>query len=134
MAPDEKEPRNTPLLPEGALPCVWMTAGMVAYKLCTRDYDCENCPLDVALRGADNVSRVETGAGTHPAPVTGEKQSTSARWDFPADRRYHACHSWVLPLSGRRVRCGVDAFAAHLLGQVTSVVFPTAASDVMVAV
>jgi glycine cleavage system H protein len=108
-----------------------MTAGMVAYKLCTRDYDCENCPLDVALRGADNEQGTSAEAESRTAPEAGEDESSpAALWEFPGDRRYHSCHSWVLPLGGHRVRCGVDAFAAHLLGQVTSVVFPTAASHV----
>lgn len=29
--------------------CVWMDAGVVNYKLCDRGYDCERCPLDLAL-------------------------------------------------------------------------------------
>jgi hypothetical protein len=32
------------------LKCVWMLAGVVDYKLCDRQYDCEHCPLDSALR------------------------------------------------------------------------------------
>ena len=30
--------------------CVWVTAGVLNYKLCDRDFDCEHCPLDAALR------------------------------------------------------------------------------------
>jgi len=33
------------------LKCVWMLADVVAYKLCDREYDCEHCPFDRALRG-----------------------------------------------------------------------------------
>ena len=29
-------------------PCVWMSAGLISYKLCDRGFDCENCPLDAA--------------------------------------------------------------------------------------
>ena len=29
-----------PVLPENALPCVWMTAGLLAYRLCDRSYEC----------------------------------------------------------------------------------------------
>lgn len=44
------EPRMPP--PAGALPCVWMSAGLVAYKLCDRNFECEGCPFDLAMRGA----------------------------------------------------------------------------------
>lgn len=35
-----------------SLPCIWMSAGLLSYRLCDREYDCEHCPLDAALRGA----------------------------------------------------------------------------------
>jgi glycine cleavage system H protein len=107
-----------------------MTAGMVAYKLCTRDYECENCPLDMALRNAEGEMEAGGGAKEVTIAATGPAPPAAASWEFPADRRYHACHSWVLPLGGQKVRCGVDAFAARLLGQVTSVIFPAATSHV----
>lgn len=31
--------------------CVWMEAGVISFWLCNREYDCEHCPLDAALRG-----------------------------------------------------------------------------------
>ena len=31
--------------------CVWMEAGVVGYKLCDREFDCDHCPFDAALRG-----------------------------------------------------------------------------------
>lgn len=31
--------------------CVWMQAGVVGYKLCDREFDCDLCPFDAALRG-----------------------------------------------------------------------------------
>lgn len=34
-----------------ALPCVWMTAGVINYRLCDREFECESCPFDAAIRG-----------------------------------------------------------------------------------
>lgn len=100
------------MLPSDALPCVWMTAGLVAYKLCDRAYDCEHCPLDAALRGVSAPpSRVKP---THQQP----------RWEFRIDRQYHSKHGWVLRLDDTRVRYGLDVFAAHLLSHASSVVLP----------
>jgi hypothetical protein len=33
------------------LKCVWMQAGNVDYKLCDREYECDECPFDQAIRG-----------------------------------------------------------------------------------
>jgi glycine cleavage system H protein len=101
------------MLPSDALPCVWMTAGLVAYKLCDRAYDCEHCPLDTALRGVTTLPSREEQAYHQP------------RWEFRADRQYHAKHGWVLRLDDRRVRYGLDVFAARLLSHVSQVVLPT---------
>jgi len=30
--------------------CVWMESGVVSYKLCDFEYNCEACPFDRALR------------------------------------------------------------------------------------
>jgi DNA-binding NtrC family response regulator len=33
-------------------PCIWMKAGVIAYRMCTSDYDCKNCAFDQALLDA----------------------------------------------------------------------------------
>jgi glycine cleavage system H lipoate-binding protein len=30
-------------------PCIWMKAGVIAYRMCTKEYDCKNCEFDQAL-------------------------------------------------------------------------------------
>ena len=103
--------RRTDLLPHDAAPCIWMTAGVVSYKLCDREYDCENCPLDAALRSA--------ATDEHAHEVLGP-----AALEFRDDRKYHSGHTWVQSVSQGRVRCGIDAFAARLLRPLTSVILP----------
>lgn len=104
--PPARSPRESPATP--AAPCVWMSAGLVSYKLCDRDFDCEHCPLDAALcgrRGAAGAAGF--GAG---GPV----------W-FPADRLYTAGHLWLADGPEGRIRVGMDSFAAALLGGVRGV-------------
>jgi glycine cleavage system H protein len=86
-----------------SMPCIWMSAGLVAYKLCDREYDCESCPFDAAMRGCS--TDVETPPVIPPPPEP----------EFPSDRRYHHGHLWVRSVGGGRVRVGLDAFAAALL-------------------
>ena len=30
--------------------CIWMSAGVISYKLCPINYDCENCDFDTVMR------------------------------------------------------------------------------------
>jgi glycine cleavage system H protein len=83
-----------------------MSAGLVRYKLCDRDFDCERCPLDAALRGDSEWRQ---------ALPTDQLRSSLA---FPDDRRYTAGHLWVED-RGAVARVGVDAMAAALLGTPT---------------
>ena len=32
------------------LKCIWMTSQQVAYKLCDKEFDCENCEFDKIFR------------------------------------------------------------------------------------
>lgn len=93
--------------------CVWMDAGLLTYKLCDRNFDCEHCPLDAALRGA-------------PVAPTFERADLSLRTSEhgcpPRDRVHCAGHTWLKRLAGGGVvRLGIDRFAASLLPTPTGV-------------
>jgi len=104
-------PSGEPAIPQDARPCVWMAAGLVAWKLCDRDFDCERCPLDAALRGG--IARPRT-------PL----QQAVVEMEFPERLRFHRLHGWIGRVGEDRFRIGIDAFAAHLLDRLTSVVLP----------
>jgi glycine cleavage system H protein len=110
------------LIPGDDKRCVWMTAGLVAYKLCDRGFDCDGCPFDRALRGGPAVAGGPLAGERPAARPPRPPQPTS--WAFPADRRYHPAHTWVADLGGDRVRIGLDGFAARLLGHVGAVILP----------
>ncbi|MFH1268562.1 MAG: hypothetical protein ABIK89_22795 [Planctomycetota bacterium] len=97
------------VVPNGAQPCVWMSAGLLTYKLCDRDFDCDRCPLDTGLRGG-------TLAGSHHERLLAPRRGAGV---FPEDRLYSSGHSWVKAV-GRRddrlQRFGLDAFAAAIVG------------------
>lgn len=103
-------------LPRGARPCVWMSAGLVAYRLCDRDFDCEGCPFDEAMGGA----HAPAADGARPGP-----------WVFPDDRLYHASHVWALRLPDGITRIGLDVYAARGAGEVTTVILPEAGKHLL---
>jgi glycine cleavage system H protein len=91
-----------------------MQAGLLSYKLCDRNYECDGCPADLALRGG-------------PAEPHREGVSISPL-EFPDDRCYLAAHTWAGTIRTSRVRVGVDALAARFLRHLTSVILPSPAS------
>ncbi len=93
--------------------CVWMDAGVLTYKLCDRNFDCEHCPLDAALHGAPVAATLERGA----IPRTASRHVGMAR-----DRIHCPGHTWLWRLDrDGLVRFGVDRFAAWLLPTPTGV-------------
>lgn len=117
MLPRGDSPLANGARPPGVLPCVWMSAGLVSFKLCDREGECEGCSFDLAMRGL----RVEPGAGeTAPSP-----------WTFPADRGYHRGHVWAQAVSPGRLRLGVDALVARLWNRVSAVILPALGSRLL---
>jgi glycine cleavage system H protein len=112
MSGETRRRDDSQSLSSDGVPCIWMTAGLVAYKLCDLDYDCDQCAFDAALQGATR----EAKAARARLPWT--------RWEFRDDRLYHPLHGWVLTLGKERVRYGLDVFASRLLAGVTTVVLP----------
>lgn len=94
-------------------PCVWMSAGLISYRLCDRGYECDSCPLDAALRGAAELR-----------PCTRSWASAAeATTAVPDDRHYAPGHLWVRPVGGEdaaRCRVGLDAFAVSIMGAVSA--------------
>jgi len=87
--------------------CWWMQAGVVDYKLCDRDYDCEHCPFDDLFdsRASKTVSGLTR--------VEGRDVSR----EVPEGLFYHPAHSWARIEEGGSVRSGFDEFAQRILGR-----------------
>lgn len=85
-------------------PCLWMAAGLLSYRLCDRDFDCEHCPLDAAMRGDSRL------LGLVAQHIGGRPPGSH----FPDDRYYAGGHTWIR-LEGTTAHLGLDAFAANML-------------------
>ncbi|HWN81204.1 MAG TPA: hypothetical protein VNM87_03840 [Candidatus Udaeobacter sp.] len=113
--------------------CIWMEAGIIAYKLCDRNFRCESCPFDAVLRGSGASTRAGghnfglTGVATPPAAMNIDRPAAfelPARTAFPADRVYHPAHTWAQARDSHRIRIGLDGLAARLADRMTDIVFP----------
>ena len=120
------------MIPEGELTCIWMDAGLVAYKLCSYEFECERCPFDAEMR----TSGLTLGRRTleKEAPLA-EEAAEGFSPQLMQECFYHRGHTWVRSEVGPpgdrvRVRVGVDAFAAEVLLRVKDVVLPQRGSAI----
>jgi glycine cleavage system H protein len=90
-----------------------MRAGVLRYRLCDRELDCEHCMLDAALQGR----------GAQAAWAAGDWGPSGYRL-FPHDRQFSAAHAWVQAASGGGVRVGLDALAVWLVSDIVGIRLP----------
>lgn len=130
-----------PIIPEKELKCVWMTAGLLSYKLCKYEMQCEKCPLDWELGNLSRTpssegqsSRVvkSTGAGETVPPPSLEKEKPGnellkeclSLFNIHESLFYHRGHTWIKVEKADVVRIGVDRFLASLLTKVNVIILP----------
>jgi len=98
------------LIPDGEVPCVWMVAGVVSYKLCDRNRDCESCPFDKAMRGQRDLAS--------------DSADVVQGLTLPDNLFYHQGHTWVEIEPPRVATVGLDDFAQKLVGNIDKVELP----------
>jgi glycine cleavage system H protein len=137
-----QKPKNEgrfPVIPDGEKRCIWMDQGVVSYKICDRDFDCENCALDIGLRGRVSApASHEWAAESHSLPETepfskrapGSRPlrfsllSQMERLPTEGRRYFHPEHTWMHVTAPDRVYVGVDTIVATILGSVDDIVLP----------
>lgn len=121
----------------GASPCIWVQCGVLDYRLCDRDFDCESCPLFHALRGTAPEFGPRSGATVDPGePLTAR--------DDPLERqvneylahllagcrlypdRYCAQNFWLTEGPGEAVTLGLHDHLVRLLSPIADIVAPRA--------
>lgn len=117
--------KKYPLIPEEEQKCIWMTTGLISYKLCERNYQCEICPFDQAIKNE------EGGEGDFPEAEQ-DQAVTSPVSDVAAwingSVFYHPDHCWVKVENPEKVRIGIDCLLTQLIANVKVVILPRAGS------
>ena len=111
-----------PVVPPDENKCVWMTAGILSYQLCEREFECEGCPLEAAIHM--HFSRPAPGAGQP------ERQPAEEPAALPGDRSYSPNHCWVrtlgrTPERHRMARVGLEPGLVEALMMPKAVVLPS---------
>ncbi|GBC80965.1 Glycine cleavage system H protein [bacterium HR10] len=120
---------------EGAAPvlqCVWMLAGIVDYKLCDRDYECDHCPFDRALRERTREIAGEEGSSrSHGERTASHRLFSRGGFHMAEALFYHPTHVWARIERRGDVRIGLDDFGQKLLGRIYQVSFPEVGARVI---
>lgn len=98
--------------------CVWMSAGLVDFKLCSLQFDCEHCSFDRAIRGMNPQ--------TDTPPALRDVRELVDEQGFRLDPAsfYDASHIWLRVEEEGRVRVGLDDFGQRLSGRIYSLQLP----------
>lgn len=107
-------------VPDGA--CIWMEAGMMDYRLCDRKFDCENCPLDQALRGrgapparAEKPDQIAPSVRFDRSHLWIDETAAKGEWalglDHHAFRSFSSALTLSLPRAGRSIAKGEELLA-----------------------
>jgi glycine cleavage system H lipoate-binding protein len=114
--------------------CCWMQAGVVDYKLCDHDYDCEHCQFDQVLHGrvttpvADSPEFLATGSIERNRAQHVRRNRTEGTsilgCEVASPLFYHPGHTWARIEDGGCVRTGLDDFARRILGRPYLITLP----------
>ena len=86
-----KRAKKSELIPTSARQCVWVDAGVISYKICTLNYECERCSLHQALVDGPVLAQPHAS----PSPNRAEVKKRRAEFEeffkkLPASAR--KCH------------------------------------------
>jgi len=113
---------NINLMPEPDMKCVWMTSGIISYKLCSLNYFCEDCTFN-------RVMHNETSPNKQRKSIDGvrvSELSTAGQSATPLDGAlfYHENHCWVKVITTDEVVIGLNGLLAGLIYGIKTVVLP----------
>lgn len=99
--------------------CIWMESNNVGYKLCDRNFDCENCSFDKAIRNAaHHVSKAEPARSNDVIQRIVDHIGSE---ELNSNYTYLQNHLVVKNLFNHTYYLGMSPLAMHLLDQCNSV-------------
>mgnify|MGYP001595830818 FL=1 len=119
------------------LPCIWVLSGVLSYRLCDRNYECDGCELYHALRGEGRAS-CHHAEGADPGSIeildsaSPSGQATShlshllSGCRLYLDRPYRPPHFWLTQTEENLVTVGLDGSLLRMLSPIRRVVSPGA--------
>jgi len=115
------EHKKKNIWPEDESACIWMEAGIIDFKLCDHQRDCEHCPFDAGMKNEHPCSPVQKSpmAGQSP-PCTPLQKLKRIKWDSTS---YYGSRSWFVdPLGKEKALVGLNELALHIIPTVRDII------------
>ena len=112
-------PKQPKRLPPQELQCVWMTAGILTYRLCDRDFDCDDCLLNTALRRHSEQSNASDNG------IVSQSAVSAASRGLRDGYLYSRNHCWVKKVTDSLVRVGLEPGLSQALLTPKAFVLPS---------
>jgi glycine cleavage system H lipoate-binding protein len=120
------------------LSCIWMVAGVVNYKLCDRNFDCENCEFDRIMQGiVPNKKKCDDNIeNSKSSPV--ESNEKISNWiqeyfsslftgcKFYLDHVYQSDYFWCQKEDDDCILIGLDKLVLKMVSPVDRLILPEA--------
>jgi len=106
-------------LPAEELRCIWMTAGILTYRLCDRDFDCDSCLLNAALR------RHSEQSGASGSGIVSQSTASPSFRELREGYLYARNHCWAINVTGSLIRLGFEPGLSQALLTPKALVLPS---------
>jgi glycine cleavage system H lipoate-binding protein len=115
--------------------CIWMLAGVISYKLCDRDFQCEKCEFDKVMRGMLPPHYNDAEAQKDFFRAKSSKDATSqlinqylyslfSDCKIHLDRCYHPSHFWYKAESESTILVGIDRLLIKIMEPIDKIILP----------
>lgn len=108
--------------------CIYMESGYVDYKICDRDFDCENCPFDKAIHDQGSSNKLIK------SDIALEEKNPNRKFDndreIPSDLLFSKNHVWIKKNDKEEYLLGVDHLAQNVVRRISTFQFPFVGSQV----
>jgi len=122
---EKKLMKNNRISPEEELNrCVWMTAGVISFKLCPFDFDCERCEFDRVMRlhvsptAKPKIRRIsKTPSRIESVHANNSEEPFFTFTAGEVDERFyvHPTHLWAKREYDHTWKVGIDNLLAYIL-------------------
>ncbi len=121
MASMGAKSKSYPLIPEEERKCIWMMTGLISYKLCDRNYQCDSCLFDQAIKNEEHGEGdlLELGDDWTEGAFESDPSALINGSIF-----YHPDHCWVKVEDPETVKIGIDDLLTQLITNVKIVILP----------
>lgn len=105
-----------------------MESGFVDYKICDKDFDCDNCAFDLAIhgRGASNgLTKNGRANGTRKKAL-----KFNVKQEIPTELIFSRNHVWLKNIENNYFFLGVDHFAQSIIKKISTFQFPFVGSRI----